>query len=200
MEGESTPYRVNQCSKCQEDTEYFCESCLCHLCQSCKENHQKNLKTIDHYVATYRNKCSQIAKQEICARHRNNLFRKCCESCYFPVFDFWHMNLIIQGACYKNRQQHGRTMHTVKNEALFYRPFLLTKIKDDIKNCHQNFSLYQSKMLKKAHRLQFSIDNALYDLLNYVFCDFDFKHRCLKQKLEIYIHIASIQRYIHRHE
>lgn len=105
------------------------------------------------------------------------------------------MNLIIQGACYKNRQQHGRTMHTVKNEALFYRPFLLTKIKDDIKNCQPEFSLFQSKMLKKAHTLQFSIDNALYDLLNYVFCDFDFKHRCLKQKTEMITYISSLQRY-----
>lgn len=40
---------------CLEDTEYFCQSCLCNLCSQCNKNHEKNdLKTIDHYVVFYR--------------------------------------------------------------------------------------------------------------------------------------------------
>lgn len=33
-----------------------------------------------------------------------------------------------------------------------------------------------------------------------VFCDFDFKHRCLKHKIEITRHLASLQIYENRYE
>lgn len=40
----------------------------------------------------------------------------------------------------------------------------------------------------------------LHDLLNNVFYDVDFKHRCLEQKLEMDRHIVRIQRYEYRNE
>ncbi|XP_065939210.1 uncharacterized protein [Magallana gigas] len=217
MDPASTTYKVHQCSKCPGGTEYYCESCPCDLCQKCKENHVKNLKTIDHNVATFRDKFNYIPKQEICVRHSSNVYRKYCELCQVPVCDscFGHKShrfhvslfrqskhkiLSIRGKYKANRQQLRGTIHTIRSEALFYRPVLLPGITDDIKTCRTEFSRYQSEMLTKAQKLNDLIDYVVYDLLNDVFCDFDFKHRCLKQKIETNRHIVSLQRYVHMYE
>ncbi|XP_065939203.1 uncharacterized protein [Magallana gigas] len=217
MDPASTTYKVHQCSKCPGDTEYFCESCPCDLCQKCKENHVKNLKTIHHNVATYRDKFNYIPKQELCVRHPSNVFRKYCEHCQVPVCDscFGHKShrfpvslfrqskhkiLSLRGAYKPKQQQHRGTIHTIRSEALFYRPVLLPRITDDIKTCRTEFSRYQSEMLTKAQRLKDLINYVVYDLLNNVFCDFNFKHRCLKQMIETNRHIVSLQTYVHMYE
>uniref|UniRef100_K1PP94 Tripartite motif-containing protein 2 n=1 Tax=Magallana gigas TaxID=29159 RepID=K1PP94_MAGGI len=204
MHPTSTTYRVHQCSKCPGDTEYYCISCLCDLCQKCKENHVKDLKTIDNDVVTHRDKINYIPTQEYCVRHPSKVYRKYCEPCQVSACNNCqkhrkHKKIHIRKAYKTKRQQHRETIHAIRSEALFYRPVLLTGIKADIKTCHTEFSLYQSEMLTKAHILRNIIDDVLYDLLNNVFCDFNFKHRCLKQKIEINRHIVSLQGYEHRY-
>ncbi|XP_065932193.1 uncharacterized protein [Magallana gigas] len=54
-------------------------------------------------------------------------------------------------------------------------------------------------MLTKAQTLKGLIDYVVYDLLNYVFCYFDFKHRCKKQKIKMIRHIGRLRRYEHRY-
>ncbi|XP_052678138.1 uncharacterized protein LOC128159125 [Crassostrea angulata] len=217
MDPASTTYKVHQCSKCPGDTEYYCESCPCDLCQKCKENHVKNLQTIDHYVVSHHEKFNNIPTQEICGRHPSNVYRTYCEHCQvpvcnslfrrkshrFPVYLFRqskHKILSLQGAYKTKQQQHRGTIHTIRSEALFYRPVLLPRITDDIKTCRTEFSRYQSEMLTKAQRLKKLVNYVVYDLLNKVFCDFDFKHRCLKQMIETNRHIVSLQRYVHMYE
>eukprot|EP00105_Crassostrea_gigas_P004634 XP_011417905.1 PREDICTED: uncharacterized protein LOC105321336 [Crassostrea gigas] len=217
MDPASTTYRVHQCSKCPRDTEYYCEPCSCDLCQKCKENHVKNLKTIDHNVVSHHEKFNNIPTQEICVRHPRKVYINYCEPCQIPVCDscFGHKshrfpitlfrkerhNFESIQLAYKTKlHQHRGTIHTIRSEALFYRPVLLPGITDDIKTCRTEFSLYQSEILKKAQKLKDLIDCVLYDLLNNVFCDSDFKHRCLNQKIEIIRHIASLQIYVYRYE
>ncbi|XP_065939277.1 uncharacterized protein [Magallana gigas] len=205
MDQASTTYKVHQCSKCRGDTKYYCESCPCDLCQKCKENHVKNLQTIDHYVVSHHEKFNNIPTQEICVRHPRNVYIKYCEPCGLPVCFHCrkhrtHRLLNVRTVYKTKQQQHRGTIHTIRSEALFYRPVLLTGITDDIKTCRTEFSRYQSEMLTKAQRLKKLINYVVYDLLNNVFCDFDFKHRCLKQKMETNRHIVSLQRYVHMYE
>nr|XP_034309930.1 uncharacterized protein LOC117683900 [Crassostrea gigas] len=173
METPSNQYRVHQCSNCQEDTGYHCESCLCDLCPQCKENHVKDLKTINHNVLSY---------GDDYGKHRKHK----------------HMN--DRTAYETKKQQHRGTIHTIRNETLFYRLLLLPKIKADFKTCHTEFSLNQSKMLTKAQKLNDLIDKVREDFMCKVFYDFDFKHRCIKQKIEMIKYIASLQIYVHRYE
>ncbi|XP_065929641.1 uncharacterized protein [Magallana gigas] len=205
METASTPCKVHQCSKCPGDTEYYCVSCQCDLCPQCKENHVKDLQTIDHDVVSHRNKLNYIPTQEICVRHPGHVYTKYCEPCQVPVcYDCRkhrnHQQLVITTSYNTKQQQHRGTIHTIRSEALFYRPVLLPQIKTDFKICHTQFSLYQSQMLTKAQTLKHLIDYIQKDFMCNVFCDFDFKHRCLKQKKEMVIYIVSLQRYIHIYE
>ncbi|XP_065937553.1 uncharacterized protein [Magallana gigas] len=212
----SSPYRVHLCSKCPGDTAYYCVSCPCDLCPQCKENHVKDLQTIDHDVVSHRDKINYIPTQEICVRHPSHVYTKYCEPCQVPVCDSCfedqlhrfrsflygqgqHEILDIQTAYKTKRQQHRGTIHTIRSEALFYRPVLLTGIKADVKTCHTELSRLQSEMLTKAQNLNDLIDYVVYDLLNYVLCYFDFKHRCEKQKIEMIRHIVRLRRYEHRY-
>uniref|UniRef100_K1Q1E5 Tripartite motif-containing protein 3 n=1 Tax=Magallana gigas TaxID=29159 RepID=K1Q1E5_MAGGI len=214
MDTASSTYRAHKCSKCPGDTEYHCVSCPCDLCPQCKENHVKDLKTIDHDVVSHRDKINYIPTQEICVRHPSHVYTKYCEPCQVPVCGSWfghkshklpvrsflcgqrkHTILDIQTAYKTKQQQHRGTIHTIRSEALFYRPVLLPRIKTDFKTCRTEFSLYQSEMLTKAQTLKNLINKVRKDFMKNVFCDFDFKHRCLKQMIEMSRHIVSLQEY-----
>nr|XP_034308421.1 uncharacterized protein LOC105332837 [Crassostrea gigas]XP_034308422.1 uncharacterized protein LOC105332837 [Crassostrea gigas]XP_034308423.1 uncharacterized protein LOC105332837 [Crassostrea gigas]XP_034308424.1 uncharacterized protein LOC105332837 [Crassostrea gigas]XP_034308425.1 uncharacterized protein LOC105332837 [Crassostrea gigas]XP_034308426.1 uncharacterized protein LOC105332837 [Crassostrea gigas]XP_034308427.1 uncharacterized protein LOC105332837 [Crassostrea gigas]XP_03430842 len=204
METASTPCKVHQCSKCPGDTEYYCVSCPCDLCPQCKENHVKDLLTIDHDVVSHRDKINYIPTQEICVRHTSHVYTKYCEPCQVPVCYHCrkhrnHRQSVVRRAYRTKRQQHRGTIHTFR-EALFYRPVLLPRIKTDFKTCRTKFSLFQSEMLRKAQTLKHLIDYIQKDFMCNVFCDFDFKHRCLKQKKEMIRHIVCLQRYVHIYE
>nr|XP_034319864.1 uncharacterized protein LOC109619480 [Crassostrea gigas]XP_034319866.1 uncharacterized protein LOC109619480 [Crassostrea gigas]XP_034319867.1 uncharacterized protein LOC109619480 [Crassostrea gigas]XP_034319868.1 uncharacterized protein LOC109619480 [Crassostrea gigas]XP_034319869.1 uncharacterized protein LOC109619480 [Crassostrea gigas] len=214
MDTASSTYSTHKCSKCPGDTEYHCVSCPCDLCPQCKENHVKDLQTIDHDVVSLRDKINYIPTQEICVRHPSHVYTKYCEPCQVPVCDSWfghkshklpvrsflcgqrkHTILDIQTAYKTKQQQYRGTIHTIRSEALFYRPVLMTGIKADVKTCHTEFSLYQSEMLTKAQTLKNRINIVRKDFMCNVFCDFDFKHRCLKQMKEMSRHIVSLQEY-----
>ncbi|XP_052693119.1 uncharacterized protein LOC128171377 isoform X1 [Crassostrea angulata] len=200
----SSLYKVHQCSKCPGDTAYHCVSCPCDLCPQCKENHVKDLQTIDHDVVSHRDKINYIPTQEICVRHPSHVYTKYCEPCQVPACNNCqthrkHKKINVKTAYKTKRQQHRGTIHTIRSEALFYRPVLLTGIKADVKTCHTEFSPLQSEMLTKAQRLKELINYVVYDLLNNVLCYFDFKHRCKKQKIEMIRHIVRLRRYEHRY-
>nr|XP_034320718.1 uncharacterized protein LOC105326507 isoform X1 [Crassostrea gigas]XP_034320719.1 uncharacterized protein LOC105326507 isoform X1 [Crassostrea gigas]XP_034320720.1 uncharacterized protein LOC105326507 isoform X1 [Crassostrea gigas] len=202
----SSPYGVNQCSKCPGDTAYYCVSCPCDLCPQCKENHVKDLQTIDHDVVSHREKINYIPTQEVCVRHPSHVYINIvyCKPCQVPVCDNCqthrkHKKIDVKTAYKTKRQQHRGTIHTIRSEALFYRPVLLPGIKADVKTCHTEFSLYQSDMFKKAQTLKDLIDYVVYDLLNNLLCYFDFKHRCKKQKIKMIRHIVRLRRYEHRY-
>ncbi|XP_052693220.1 uncharacterized protein LOC128171493 [Crassostrea angulata] len=201
----STPCRVHQCSMCQGDTEYFCVSCPCDLCPQCKENHVKDLNTIDHDVVTYSEKLNSNKKEECCVRHPCMLIGMYCEPCELPVcFNCTqhkgHRLLDIRKEYRTMQQQHEGTFYTIRSDALFYRPVLLTKIKAEFKTCYTELSIFQSQMITKAQKLKNLLDDVKYDFMYNVFCDFDVKHRCLKQKIKMITQIGNQQRYVHTYE
>lgn len=54
-------------------------------------------------------------------------------------------------------------------------------------------------MVTKAQNMKDLINVVQNDMYG-VYCDFDFKHGCLKQMKEINRHLASVQKYVHRYE
>ncbi|XP_065927692.1 uncharacterized protein [Magallana gigas] len=210
----SSQCRIRRCSKCLGDTKYVCISCPCDLCLQCKEIHVRDLKTIDHNVELYCGEFNNIQKNEICVRHPNKVYGKYCEPCQVPVCDSCsehkpqvfrishfnrqseqknlHVLVGLKETYRKKQQQHRGTIHTIRSEALFYRPFLLTGAKDDFKTYHTEFSNCHSEMLKKAQKLKRRLDNVLHN--------FDFKHRCLKRKEKMKTYLTSIQSYEYSYE
>lgn len=191
MDEASAQYRVRKCSKCLGDREYYCVTCECDLCLQCKENHVKDLNTIDHFVVVY-----LFPKQEVCVKHPDKMYEKYCTTCELPVCYHCrkhrtHRQLNVISAYSMHRQQLRETIHTLRSEALFCRPVILSGIKADFKTCRSKFFRYESEMLKKAQTIIKNINSILRGNL---------KHRCLKQRGIMNGHISSIQVLEHMHE
>lgn len=204
MDGGSSQYRVRECIECTRDTEYACPTCNYFMCYQCKDSHVFDLKTIDHNVVIYREKINHLTEQEKCVAHQNNLntmFRELCRSPKCELLDYlssfpFPINICLQithtvlnmlEEFRRRRKQHRSTICTIRSEDIYQRSTLLTEIVADFKNCHKRFSLHRSRMLIKAKRLKNGIDNIV--------LDFDCKHRCLKQKIEIIEQITHMQKY-----
>lgn len=162
MEELNNHYTVRQCSKCQENTEYFCESCSIELCPKCEECHLhvNDPKTIEHRAViyrAYREKVNCISKQqEIFYTRHNNVIGECCKPC----------------------DQIRKTVNIIKTKVIFHRLALLAEIKSDVKHCKNLFSLFQSDTIKKSEKLKES-------LVKLYLCDFEIKRRSLNQKKRI---------------
>lgn len=202
---ENNCLRVHQCSMCSGDTHFICISCQCELCLQCKENHVNNLKTIDHNVVIYRKKFDCVPNQNISKPHSDEVCRENLEFCHFPDCSCCnekrtHGQIYAETVSDTKRQIHKGIIHVIRSEVLFNRYVLLTGIKADIEKCQKEISRFQPKLIAKTNRLANLIDYVQNEFMNKVFCDFDFKHRCLKQLINIDKHILSIQKFEHRHE
>lgn len=169
MEELNDHYTVRQCSKCQKNTEFFCESCSIELCPKCEECHLhvNDPKTIEHRAViyrAYREKVNCISKQqEIFYTRHNNVIGECCKPC----------------------DQIRKTINIIKTKVIFHRLALLAEIKSDVKHCKNLFSLFQSDTLKKSQKLKNQVELYLRD--------FEIKHICLKQRIKKNLH--TIQGY-----
>lgn len=185
--------RVRKCSKCQGDREYYCATCECDLCIQCKENHVKDLNTIDHYVVIY-----IIPKQEYCLKHPSKVCQKYCKTCEVPVCYYCrkhrtHRQLNVMSAYSMQRQQIRETIHTLRSEILFYIPFILPRIRADFETCRSKFACLNLEMSTKAQTLVKYITSKLRSYLKP-------KHRCLKQMRIINGHISRLLTIEHKYE
>lgn len=179
MNTSSNQGRVRLCSKCQGDTEYFCVSCQCDLCLSCKENHVIDLKTLNHYVFMFREKTG-VLKQYVCEEHQNKLYKNYCAICQVPVCNYWlghrshrfpfisvnqkqHKLLNIQTIYRIRRNQCRKFIDIIRSEALFVRQFLLAEVKADIEICLIKFSQFKSDMIPKANIIKNNLDRISWD-------------------------------------
>lgn len=175
MDITSTPNRVRQCSRCLDDTEYFCVSCQSDLCLSCKQNHLHDLVTMDHNVVLYHEKLDFIQKEgKICEM-------AACSRCTEHVAP---INLPFKNT--PKQENQIKIMDFIKSKVILHRLVLRDKIKADIETCHKTFSNHRSDMMKKAQNLKLYCDKV-----------FRFKHRCLRQLRKLTGYIASLQKSEH---
>ncbi|XP_061186267.1 uncharacterized protein LOC133194301 [Saccostrea echinata] len=198
--GVSAQCKVRQCSQCQGDTEFYCNTCKHDLCLQCKERHVIDLDTIYHDVVIYREKHEYILKQETCVRHPDIIYEMFCHSCELPVCDKCkeHRNHQIQDvrtAYISNRQKHREIVHNIRSETLYNSCCVLAGIKTDLKACHKEICNRQSEMLIKAQKLR----NLIYTVM----CDVKIRHKRFmytlqQQRRKINKHLASIENFEHR--
>lgn len=131
MNTASNNYKVRNCSKCQEDAEFYCKLCRCDFCLQCKERHVQDFVTIDHNVVVYRDKVKRTSEQELPISYK------------------------------QGRQQHREKVCNIRSQALFYRHVLLAETKTDIEKCHIYFSRLQAEMFTKAQSFMDHTDIVL---------------------------------------
>ncbi|XP_056007404.1 uncharacterized protein LOC130050795 [Ostrea edulis] len=201
--GLSTQLKVRQCSQCQGDTEFYCNTCKRDLCLQCKEKHVIDLDTIYHDVVIYREKFNYIPRQEICVRHPDRFYEMFCQSCELSVCfrcleHRKHQILDIRTAYQTKRQQHREIIDTIRSETLYNCRVLLAGIQTDIQTCPPQICHRQSQMSTKAQRLKDRIDTVV--------CDFKIRYRGLlidriqQQKRKMNRQLVHLQNYENRYE
>ncbi|XP_061171136.1 uncharacterized protein LOC133180685 [Saccostrea echinata] len=200
--GSSAQCKVRQCSQCQLDTEFYCNTCKHDLCLQCKERHVIDLDTMYHDVVVFREKHDYIQKQETCVRHTDKSYRKYCQSCELPVCvkcigHRKHKILDIRLAYEANLRRCKEILNIIRNESLYNSCFLLTEIKTDRKTFCKEISNGQNKMSTKAQRLKDCIDTAI--------CDVKFGRKRFIYRLQRQIrimnrHLGMLENYEHRYE
>lgn len=187
-------YRVHQFSKCPGDTEYYCASCPCELCCQCKETHVQDLKTIDHNVIVYFWKYDNISNQEIYARVPFNVNGKWCELCELYDCSYCikqNKQSTIYARNISEQKQQRKLIHIIRSETLLS-SCVLSFIKDDIKKSIPESSHSQTQLLTKSRKMTYLVKNVL--------CDFNYKHRCMKQHETLARYLDSIYEYEHNFE
>lgn len=185
------------CSKCLGDTVYMCRSCQCDLCTHCKEDHVKNLKTIDHKVVIYREKINRISKEEKCLKHPTKVYRIFCELCKVPVCNNCqrhrnHNQIGCRKAYIAKRHNVEETINSIRSDALLFRFDLLIETKADFKTFLTELSSHNVKLLAKVDILE--------RLLDFVLSQFDWKHSCLKQNRNVSRRITNVCPFEHIYE
>ncbi|XP_048755234.2 uncharacterized protein LOC125666148 [Ostrea edulis] len=172
--GLCTQLKVRQCSQCQGDTEFCCNTCKYDLCLQCKEKHVIDLDIKHHDVVIYREKFNYIPRQEICVRHPDRFYEMFCQSCELSVCfrcleHRKHQILDIRTAYQATRQQHREIIDNIRSETLYNCRVLLAQIQTNIQTCPPQIYYRQSQMSTKAQRLK--------DLIDTVVCDVKTRYR-----------------------
>ncbi|XP_061186770.1 uncharacterized protein LOC133194885 [Saccostrea echinata] len=198
----STQQKVRQCSQCQENTEFYCNTCKYNLCQQCKERHVIDLDTKFHDVVIYREKYEYIPKQETCVRHPGKIYELYCPSCELPVCfqckerHETHNIVNIRTAYKTNRHHHKEIIQNIRSDIIYNSYFLLAGIKTDVKNrktCQTKISNLQIGMSEKGQKLKIVIDNAICDILHFM------SQRLPQQKRKMTRYLVSIENYMYKY-
>ncbi|XP_062569282.1 tripartite motif-containing protein 54-like [Saccostrea cucullata] len=183
----STKCRVNHCSQCPEDTEFYCETCKHSLFLNCKEIHVMSLDTLHHDV---------VIKQETCIRHPKRIYEQYCKSCELPVCSQCenhkqHKILDIKEAYETNRQQHKEIIRNIRSELLYISCFLQAKIHSDKKKLCKEIYDHLTLMSTKAQRIKNLIDDVICDVTIRYSCKMIY--RLLKQRTKIKRHLTILE-------
>ncbi|XP_056007516.1 uncharacterized protein LOC125666246 [Ostrea edulis] len=199
----TTQCKLRQCSQCQGDTEFYCNTCKRDLCLQCKEKHVIDLHTKHHDVVIYREKFNCFPLRETCVRHPKRKYRMFCDQCNYSVCKCCtdhrtHALVDLRTAYQTKRQQHREIIDNIRSETLYNCRVLLTGIQTDIQTCPPQICHRQSQMSTKAQRLK--------DLIDTVVCDVKTRYRGLlidriqQQKRKMNRQLVHLQNYEDRYE
>lgn len=192
--------KIQHCSRCQGNTEFYCRECSIDLCSMCKENHCINLDSKDHEVVNYRNKVINPPEQAACERHQDNVYETFCKQCKIPICvhcreHAQHETINILKAFEMKKKQHSKILNNIRSDDLYYRHVLLATIRTDLKS-RQSRNLYSHVYSQlKTNGLEVK------DMIENVVCnDKKSRHQCLVQKIKIQSHLARIEKYEYLYE
>ena len=194
MESTNTSREVNvsHCSQCQGYTEYHCRTCKRNLCSPCKQKHNMSLRTKQHKVTLYKNKCNLPRKRETCANHPDQVYEKYCASCDIPVCfyckDHRQCNLQNIGVAHQNKlKENEEFFFNISRETLYNLHLVQAEIKPDFITSKNEIVNHQSTMLTKAQKLK--------DSLSYVLIGITMQKKCERIQT-LFIQIAKMVRYL----
>eukprot|EP00105_Crassostrea_gigas_P011188 XP_011426745.1 PREDICTED: uncharacterized protein LOC105327813 [Crassostrea gigas] len=77
-------YLVCGTEDCEKNCQFYCNDCHHPMCEQCRDEHQKNRKTMNHEVVPYKQRKRQLPMQK-CKIHPTKDIDLLCEECQIPL-------------------------------------------------------------------------------------------------------------------
>ncbi|XP_048747352.2 uncharacterized protein LOC125659653 [Ostrea edulis] len=74
-----------ECTQCEANAEYYCNTCTDNLCQVCRDRHTKSNATKSHVIVSYQEKQTTSPNTESCRIHPDFSYIMVCLECQLPV-------------------------------------------------------------------------------------------------------------------
>ncbi|XP_062591447.1 uncharacterized protein LOC134252926 [Saccostrea cucullata] len=120
--------KIRQCSQCQGDTEYYCNTCKHDLCLECKERHVTNFLTKHHKVPLYKaltkqckiHQCSQCQgdTEYYCYTCKHDLCKQCKKKHVVDLNTIYH-DVVIYRETYNIAKQETCVRHVDTTYEMF---------------------------------------------------------------------------------
>ncbi|XP_048745231.2 E3 ubiquitin-protein ligase TRIM33-like [Ostrea edulis] len=74
-----------ECTQCEANAEYYCNTCTDNLCQVCRDRHTKSNATRSHVIVPYQERPTTSPNTESCHIHPELSYDMACQECKLPV-------------------------------------------------------------------------------------------------------------------
>ncbi|XP_062594826.1 RING finger protein 207-like [Saccostrea cucullata] len=155
-----------ECTTCDSNAEYYCNTCQFDLCQACKETHQRKKKTENHEVVLYREREDKV--QERCSTHSDKIYNACCKECELPVCikcitesHSCHAIVEIEDIFNQKLEVFNKQIQDLKEKIIPQCEDVQKNISKEIENCRKTLSQIRSDLLTTAQSIKDLVDFIL---------------------------------------
>ena len=186
----SSQVTVKYCSECDGNTAYYCLTCERDLCPPCKRTH--NIER--HQVSLYKNKNGSLLKSESCTQHPEHIYKTFCETCECPVCPHCkeHNQHTLENleTAYEKKNKLEEEIIRIRSHMLYNAPVLASGLKNNVSSLREEMIQIHSSLVTNSQRLKEDLDaiaSVKKDLLSSIY----------QQIIQMYIHVAKIQKLLH---
>ncbi|XP_062609936.1 uncharacterized protein LOC134271737 [Saccostrea cucullata] len=155
-----------ECTTCDSNAEYHCNTCQFDLCQACKETHQRKKKTENHEVVLYKEREEKV--QERCCTHSDKIYDACCKECEIPVCikcimesHSCHAIVEIEVMFNEKLEMFTKQIQELKEKIIPQCEDIQKNISQKMENCRKSLSQIRSDLLATAQSIKDLVDLIL---------------------------------------
>ncbi|XP_056006370.1 uncharacterized protein LOC125659534 isoform X2 [Ostrea edulis] len=190
-----------ECTQCEANAEYYCNTCTDNLCQVCRDRHTKSNATRSHVIVPYQERPTTSPNTESCHIHPEFSYDMACQECNLPVCircmkenhkDHTFRN--IEGILKDTEKPCRDKIQNAKKNILPKLRDRLKKLSDQRTNSKEKRTDIRRRLREDAKQIKDLVDTILQEKLG----DLDISDKSLDEEFEN--QTAIISRFISNYE
>ncbi|XP_048747638.2 uncharacterized protein LOC125659885 [Ostrea edulis] len=190
-----------ECTQCEANAEYYCNTCTDNLCQVCRDRHTKSNATRSHVIVPYQERPTTSPNTESCHIHPEFSYDMACQECKLPVCSRC-MKENHKGHTFRNLEDTLKDIEKpcrekIQNAKKNILPKLrdrLKKLSDQRKKSKEERTDIRRRLREDAKQIKDLVDTILQEKLG----DLDISDKSLDEEFEN--QTAIISRFISNYE
>ncbi|XP_061178304.1 uncharacterized protein LOC133186934 [Saccostrea echinata] len=158
-----------ECSKCEENAEFYCKNCKKDLCQICERDHLKNTASASHDIVLLQEKYGATFIQEKCSIHSGQVYSLCCQQCQLPICEICredskhkkHSFMNLENACHTIREKCKVRVSKIRKEILPRCISMQQDIQADLLSRKEEIDQILSLLTSRGLKMKALIENVI---------------------------------------